>query len=153
VAFVSEPTAPGTMVRPPRDPASRFLDSTQLSAIALTAAALIVAVLPAFLIIRARSGADMAIAAAVGGWLIANVAIAWSLRARPGLPFRRNVAFGVWALVALVAAFMLSVTQAGATLGVEPLTGSALLITAGVAAVGVAVAAAGRVALSLSRRL
>ncbi len=153
VAFVSEPTAPGTMDRPPRDPASRFLDATQLSAIALTAVALTVAVLPAFLIVHARSGTGMAIAAAVAGWLIANVAIAWSLRARPGLPLRRNVAFPVWALVALVAAFMLSLTQAGATLGVEPLTAGALRITVGVAAVGVAIAAAGRVALSLSRRL
>jgi Ca2+-transporting ATPase len=153
VAFVSEPTAPETMDRPPRDPASRFLDGTQLSAIALTAAALTVGVLPAFLIVHARSGAGMAIAAAVAGWLIANVAIAWSLRARPGLPLRRNVAFPVWALFALVAAFMLSLTQAGAALGVEPLTGGALRITAGVAAVGVAIGAAGRVALSLSRRL
>ncbi len=97
VAFVSEPTAPGTMDRPPRDPASRFLDPTQLSAIALTAVALTVAVLPAFLLVHARSGTGMAIAAAVAGWLIANVAIAWSLRARPGLPLRRNVAFPVWA--------------------------------------------------------
>jgi len=133
VAFVSEPTAPGTMDRPPRDPASGFLDGRQLSAIALTAVALTVAVLPAFLVVHARSGARMAIAAAVAGWLIANVAIAWSLRARPGLPLRRNVAFPVWALVALVAAFMLSLTRAGATLGVEPLTAGALRITAGVA--------------------
>jgi P-type Ca2+ transporter type 2C len=153
VAFVSEPTAAATMDRPPRDPSSRFLDGTQLSAIALTAAALTIAVLPAFLIVHARSGASMAVAAAVAGWLVANVAIAWSLRARPGLPLRRNVAFPLWALVALVAAFILSLTQAGATLGVEPLTAGALRITAGVAAVGVAIAGAGRVALSLSRRL
>jgi P-type Ca2+ transporter type 2C len=153
VAFVSEPTAPGTMDRPPRDPASRFLDATQLSAIALTAVALTVAVLPAFLIVHARSGTNMAIAAAVAAWLIANVAIAWSLRARPGLPLRRNVAFPAWALVALAAAFMLSLTEVGATLGVTPLTAGNLGITAGIAAVGVAIAAAGRVALSLSRRL
>ena len=95
----------------------------------------------------------MAIAAAVAGWLIANVAIAWSLRARPGLPFRRNVAFPAWALAALIAAFMVSLTQAGAALGVEPLTAGALRITAGGAAVGVTIAAAGRIALSLSRRL
>jgi Ca2+-transporting ATPase len=153
VAFVSEPTAPGTMDRPPRDPARRFLDATQLSAIALTATALTVAVLPAFLIIHARSGTGMAIAAAVAGWLAANVAIAWILRARPGLPLRRNVAFPVWALVALAAAFMLSLTRAGAALGVEPLTAGAVGITAGIAAAGVAIGAAGRVALSLSRRL
>jgi P-type Ca2+ transporter type 2C len=153
VAFVSEPTAPGTMDRPPRDPAIRFLDGPQLSAIALTATALTVAVLPAFLIVHTQSGARMAIAAAVAAWLIANAAIAWCLRARPSLPLRRNVAFPVWALVALIATFMLSLTHAGATLGVEPLTAGALRITAGVAAVGVAIAATGRVALSLSGRL
>ncbi|MBV9416966.1 MAG: cation-transporting P-type ATPase [Solirubrobacterales bacterium] len=153
VAFVSEPAAPAMMDRVPRDPASRFLDGTQLSAIALTAAGLTAAVLPAFLIVHAQSGAGMAIAAAVAGWLIANVAIAWTLRARPGLRLRRNVAFPLWALVALVAAFFLSLTQAGAALGVEPLTVGALAITAGVATVGVAIAAAGRVALPLSRRL
>ena len=153
VAFVSEPTAPGTMDRPPRDPASRFLDSAQVSAIALTAAALIVAVLPTFLIVHARSGTNMAIAAAVAGWLIANAAIAWCLRARPGLPLRRNVAFPLWALVSLLAGLVLSLTRVGATLGVKPLTASALGITAAIAAAGVALAAAGRVALSLSRRL
>ncbi len=153
VAFVSEPTAPATMDRPPRDPASRFLDRTELGAIGLTALALTVAVLPAFLIVRAGSGTGMAIAAAVAGWLIANVAVAWSLRARPGLPLRRNIAFAAWALVALIAAAILSLTQAGAALGVEPLTAGALGITAAVAAVGVAVAVAGRAALSLSQRL
>jgi Ca2+-transporting ATPase len=153
VAFVSEPAAPATMDRPPRDPARRFLDGTQLSAIALTAASLTVAVLPAFLIVRGRSGAGMAIAAAVAAWLIANVAIAWSLRARPGLPLRRNVAFPAWALAALAAAFVLSLTQAGAALGVRPLTPAAVLITAAITAVGVAVAVAGRVALAVPRRL
>jgi hypothetical protein len=48
---------------------------------------------------------------------------------------------------------MLSLTQAGVALGVEPLTAGALGITAAVAAVGVAIAVVGRVALSLSRRL
>jgi len=153
VAFVSEPTAPATMDRPPRDPASRFLDGAQLSAIALTAAALTVAVLPTFLIVRARYGTDMAIAAAVAGWLIANVAIAWSLRAQPALPLRRNIAFPLWALVAVAAAILLSLTQAGAALGVKPLNADALRITASVAVVGVAIAAGGRAALSLSRRL
>jgi P-type Ca2+ transporter type 2C len=153
VAFVSEPPAPATMDRPPRDPARRFLDAAQLSAIALTAVSLTVAVLPAFLIVHARSGAGMAIAAAVAAWLIANVAIAWSVRARPGLPVMRNIAFPAWALAALAAAFVLSLTQAGAALGVNPLTAPAALITAGVAAVGVATAVSGRAALSLSRRL
>ena len=125
----------------------------QLSAITLTAVSLTVAVLPTFLIVHARWGTDMAIAAAVAGWLTVNVAVAWSLRAQPRLPWRRNVAFPAWAVCALVAAFLLSLTQAGATLGVKPLTAGALGITAGCAAVGVAVAAAGRVKLTLSRRL
>src|SRR6185312_4926770 len=42
IAFVSEPQAPGTMNRPPRDPARRFLDETQLTATFLTTAALTV---------------------------------------------------------------------------------------------------------------
>ena len=91
--------------------------------------------------------------ASAAGRCFANVAIAWSLRARPGLPLRRNVAFPMWALGAVVAAFILSLTQAGAALGVEPLTTDALEITAAGAAVSVAIAAAGRIALSLSRRL
>jgi Ca2+-transporting ATPase len=153
IAFVSEPTAPATMDRSPRDPARRFLDGAQLSAMALPATALTVAVLPTFLIIHARSGAGMAIAAAVAAWLPVNVATAWSLRARPGLLWRRNVAFPVWALTALVAVFVLSLTRAGVALGVEPLTPSSLLITAAGAAAGVAIAATGRVALALSRRL
>ncbi|HYB29100.1 MAG TPA: HAD-IC family P-type ATPase [Solirubrobacteraceae bacterium] len=153
VAFVSEPRAPETMDRLPRDPASRFLDGTQLSAIAVTAAALTVAVLPTFFIVHARWGTGMAIAAAVAAWLVSNVAIAWCLRAQPGLPLRRNIAFPVWGLAALIAAIVLSLTQAGATLGVESLNADAVRITVGVAAAGVAIAAAGRGALSLSRRL
>jgi len=141
------------MARPPRDPARRFLDDTQSSAIALAAVALIVAVLPTFLIVDAHWGTDMAIAAAVGGWLTANTAVAWTLRADPRLPWRRNIAFPAWAAVAIVSAAVLSLTEAGATLGVEPLTPAAAGITVGIAAVGVAVAAIGRAVLSLSRRL
>jgi hypothetical protein len=141
------------MDNPPRDPARRFLDGTQLSSIGLTAVALTAAVLPTFLIVHERWGTDMAIAAAVAGWLVANVGIAWALRARPGLALRRNVAFPAWALVAVATAVVLSLTSIGATLGVDPLTAGAARITVAVAALGLAVAAGGRAALSLSRRL
>jgi len=110
-------------------------------------------VLPAFLIVHARWDTDMAIAAAVAGWLVSNAAIAWTLRARPGLPLRRNVAFPVWALVAIIVAFILSLTGAGTALGGEPLTAGALGITAAAGAAGVAFAAGGRAVLSLSQRL
>jgi Ca2+-transporting ATPase len=153
IAFVSDPPASGTMDRAPRDPARRFLDDTQLSAIGLTATALTAAVLPTFLIVHARWGTDMAIAAAVAGWLVANVAIAWTLRARPGLALRSNVAFPAWALIAVATAAVLSLTAAGATLGVDPLSAGALGVTAGLAAAGVAVGVAARGAMSLSRRL
>mgnify|MGYP003908855205 CR=1 FL=1 len=46
-----------------------------------------------------------------------------------------------------------ALTAAGATLGVDPLNAWALRVTIAVAAAGVAIAVAGRVALSLSRRL
>jgi Ca2+-transporting ATPase len=153
IAFVSEPSAPGTMDRRPRDPARRFLDDTQLSAIGITAAGLTAAVLPTYLVVEARWGTDMAIAAAVAAWLPANVAIAWTLRAQPGLPWARNVAFPAWAGIAVISAAVLSLTAAGATLGVDPLTPGAAGITVAIAAAGVAVAAAGRALLSLSRRL
>lgn len=82
VAFVSEPPAPGAMDHPPRDPARRFLDDTQVSAIALTAAALTAGVLPTFLVVHAQWGTDTAITAAVAGWLVANVAMGG--RSAPG---------------------------------------------------------------------
>ena len=71
---------------PPRDPASRFLDGTQLSATALTARRSPLPCSRRFSSSTPRSGTDMAIAAAMAGWLIAHAAIAWTLRARPGLP-------------------------------------------------------------------
>jgi hypothetical protein len=95
----------------------------------------------------------MAIAAAVLGWLTANTAVAWCLRAHPGLAWRRNIAFPLWAPVAIVSGAALSLTDAGASLGVEPLTPAAAAITVAVALAGVAVAAGGRAALSLSRCL
>ncbi|MBO0769300.1 MAG: cation-translocating P-type ATPase, partial [Solirubrobacterales bacterium] len=150
IAFVSEPTAPDTMERPPRDPARRFLDRTQLAAIGLTAGALVVAVLPTFLIVHAEWGTGMARAAAVAAWLIANTAIGWNLRGRV---LARNLAFPVWGLTALAAGLVLSLTGIGAALGVKVLNLEALAITVGIAAAGVVSAAVGRVVLSLRASL
>jgi hypothetical protein len=66
---------------------------------------------------------------------------------------RTTVAFPAWALIALATAAVLSLTAAGATLGVDPLNAEAARITVGLAAAGMAIAAAGRATLSLSRRL
>jgi Ca2+-transporting ATPase len=153
VAFVSEPAAPDAMARPPRDPARRFLDHAEAAAIALTAAALTAAVLPAFLLVRPAFGTATASAAAVAAWLVAHAAIAWSLRTRPRLPWRGNLAFPAWALIATLTAAAFALTPAATALGIEPLTAPALAITAAAAAAGVAVAAAGRRALSLQQRL
>ena len=153
VAFVSEPQAPGVMSRAPRDPSRRFLDSTQLTAMALTAVALIVAVLPVYLIVHEMEGADIATAAAVAAWLVAHVAIAWTLRTNPRLPLRANVAFPAWAATAVLTAALIALTPAGEAVGNEPLTAAATAVTVGVALVGVAVAVVGRRVLALPERL
>jgi Ca2+-transporting ATPase len=153
VAFVSEPVTPGAMARPPRDPSRRFLDRAQGGAIGLVALALTAAVLPAYLLVRGVVGAETATAAAVAAWLVAHAAIAWSLRTRPRLPLRSNVAFPAWASVATLTAVLVTVTPAAEALGIQPLTPGGLGITVAAVAAGVAVAAAGRQALALPRRL
>jgi P-type Ca2+ transporter type 2C len=153
VAFVSEPPAPGAMSRAPRDPAGRFLDRTELGAISLTSAALTAAVLPAFLLVRADAGVETAGAAAVAGWLVAHAAIAWSLRARPGLSWRRNVAFPAWALIAAATAIVFALTPAATALGITALSVGHVVVTAAASAAGVGLAVAGRRALSLPERL
>ena len=117
IAFVSEPSAPDADGQAAALPGAPVPRRHALSAIALTAAAMTAVVLPAFLIVHSRWGIHMAVAAAVAGWLLANVAVAWTLRARPGLALRRNLAFPGWALIAAASAAVLCLTQAGATLG------------------------------------
>jgi Ca2+-transporting ATPase len=153
VAFVSEPTAPGFMRRPPRDPERRFLDRVELGAIALTAVTLTAATLPAYLAVRPLAGHEAASAAAVAAWLCAHAAIAWTLRARPRLPLRANIAFPAWALIASATALLLAITPAGRALGVEPLDLDALAIVAAAATLAATLATIGQRALALPERL
>ncbi len=153
VAFVSEPPSADAMSRPPRDPARRFLDGVQLSAMALCAVALTAAVLPTYLIVRSLAGTQSGSAAAVAAWLIAHAAIAWSVRVRPTLAFTRNVAFPGWALVASATAIVFAVTPAAEALGGRALDAEAFAITVAAAAAGAALAIVGRRVLALPRRL
>lgn len=77
----------------------------------------------------------------------------WTLRARPRLAWRSNVAFPAWSLVAAGTAAVFALTAAGTALDMAPLGPDAVTITAAVAAAGVVIAAGGRRVLALSRRL
>lgn len=128
VAFVAEPAAATLMRRPPRAAAERFLDRRELTAIGVVAAALTVAVLPAYLL--AGPGAQVARAAALGAWLAGHALIAWSLRADPRLALRRNLAFPAWALAAVVVGLTVAATPLAVTLGLSALDPARLGIIA-----------------------
>ncbi|MFI5613448.1 cation-translocating P-type ATPase [Amycolatopsis sp. NPDC051903] len=117
VAFVAEPLAPQAMHHPPRPPGARFLDRTVLTAIAITAVTLTLAVLPAYLILTAAgAGAAQASAGAVFAWLAAHVLIAWTLRTRPLLSWKTNPAFPAWAAVAVLTGLAATTTAFGSLL-------------------------------------
>jgi Ca2+-transporting ATPase len=121
-AFVAEPAAPGAMHRPPRPPGTGFLDASVLAAITTTAAALTLAVLPAYLLVS-HSGATtgQARAAAVLAWLAAHALIAWMLRTQPALPWKANPAFPAWALAAIGAGITVTLTPVSQLIGLQPL--------------------------------
>jgi Ca2+-transporting ATPase len=153
VAFVFEALDHNAMTRPPRHPARRFLDQGEYTAIALTALALAIATLPAYLLVRAGAGTTAGAAAALGAWLLAHAAIAWSLRAHPHQNLSTNPAFPAWALAAAITAVIFTLTPAAGGLGLGPLSVSTLALTMAAVAAGVTLAAAGRRALSVSTRL
>lgn len=153
IAFVGEPPAPALMQSPPRDSRRAFLDRAELSAIAVTAVALVAAVLPAYLLVRPLIGSEGASAAALVAWLAAHAAIAWTLRARPRLPFAANPAFPAWAALATLTALALALTPLGTQLGLTRLSAETLAIALLAATVGASLAAFGRRALSLNYRL
>ena len=129
IAFASEPEAPAAMTRPPRSPQARFVDAPFLRALLASALTLALAVAPTYLLLL-NSGADLgqARAGAVFAWLAGHVLIAWSLRARPALSWRRNPAFPGWTFTAVAVALLAAVTPAAALLRLQPLTTAQLAI-------------------------
>ena len=140
VAFVAEPAAPEAMRRPPRAAGGGFLDRTTSATILVVAAALTAAVLPAYLL----AAPDTARTAAALAWLAGHALVAWSLRARPALSWRRHPAFPIWAAAAVATGLAASLAGVAA---LAPLTPHTALITAACVLLAVIVAAAGRVLL------
>ena len=153
VAFVSEPTAPDAMRRPPRDPARRFLDQAELGAILLTALGIFTATITAFFVVRAIYGVGFGGAAAVAAWLVSHTGVAWALRARPGLPFTDNLAFPTWAVCAAVTGAILAGSVVGRLVGLSPLPQGAWVVIPAMSGLGIVLTAFGRRATGLGRRL
>src|SRR6266536_3202383 len=144
VAFVSEPAAPGAMRRPPRDPASRFRDRVEVSAILTAALALFAGVATSYFVVRGADGTAAAMTAAVAAWLVGHTVVAWALRARPGLPLRANPAFPAWALAAATTGVVLAGSPAGRLVGLEALALPAWGVVVGSVAAMAVIAALGR---------
>jgi Ca2+-transporting ATPase len=153
VAFVSEPAAPGAMARPPRDPAARFLDRVEVSAILITALALFAGVATSYFAVRGAYGTAAGIAAAVAAWLVGHAVVAWALRARPGQPSSANPAFPAWALAAASTGAVLAGSPAGRLVGLDPLPLPAWGVVVGSVAAMTVIAALGRRLLRLGATL
>jgi Ca2+-transporting ATPase len=153
MAFTAEPTSSSVMRRGPRRPGARFLDPSELVAIALTCLAMTAAAVPAYLIVEARAGAAAGTAAALVAWLLGHTAVAWTLRMDPRLPLRANVAFPIWTAAATATGLIIALTGVGEAFDVTTLDLGDLAIAVGAAAAGALVAVVGRRTLALSRRL
>ncbi len=153
VAFVSEPAAPGAMHRPPRDPASRFLDGAELEAILLSGVAILLGVLASYIEVRRLFGPIYGSSAAVAAWLIGHALVAWAIRARPGLSLRANPAFPAWTLAASLTALVLAGTATGAGLGLAALPPGAWLVVVASVAASAGLAGIGRAATGMAVRL
>jgi hypothetical protein len=152
VAFVSEPSAPGAMHRPPRNPARRFLDHDERAAILLTSISLFTAVALAFFLIH-RDSAAYGPAAAVATWLLGHVGVAWALRAQPLLTLRANPFCPLWALAAGATGVALTATPLAGQLGLATLPGHAWPIVIACSLLAATLAAAARRASGLGPRL
>jgi len=96
-----------------------------------SAVTLTLAVAPTYLLL-ANSGAptEQARTGAVFAWLAGHGLIAWSLRARPGLSWRRNPAFPAWAFTGVAVAVTAAATPAAALLRLQPVTPTQLATAA-----------------------
>jgi P-type Ca2+ transporter type 2C len=153
VAFVSEPTAPGAMRRPPRDPAARFLDRAEIGAILGAAVALFAGVSVAYFTTRATYGLALTASTSMAAWLVGHAGVAWTLRARPALPPAANPAFPLWSLLAAATSVVLAATAAGRVFGLPVLPGGGWAVTAGAVVAMLALAAASRRMLRLGASL
>ncbi|MBU6512716.1 MAG: cation-transporting P-type ATPase [Betaproteobacteria bacterium] len=127
LAFVSEPSAPQAMLRPPRSPRARFMDRSMVSSLLSVAVTLCIAVLPTYLILD-EYGVEVARAGAVVAWLTGHALIAWTLRSRPFLPWKQNPAFPIWAATAILVGLLLALTPVGQIVHLAPLPEWALMV-------------------------
>jgi len=153
VAFVAEPAAPQAMRQPPRPPGTRFLDRTTLATIGLVATILTAAVLPAYLLFASGPNIDTARTAAVLAWLVGHVLIAWTLRTRPSLSWKANIAFPSWAGAAIATGVLLARTPLGGAVHLGQLGIGPLAVVGALLAAALAAAMALRRGLRLDQRL
>lgn len=152
LAFVNEPSAPQAMQRPPRNPRARFMDGPLVFSLLSAALTLCVAVLPTYLILS-TVGVDVARSGAVLAWLAGHALIAWTLRARPALPWRENVAFPTWVAVTIGTALLLVLTPVGQLVQLAQLPSPALLLAIAFTLLSCVLAAGLRLLVPANRRV
>lgn len=122
LAFVSEPGAPAAMRQPPRPRNASLVDGAFITATIMVGVVLGSAATVAYLASSAvGASTGQARCSALVVWLVGHVAVAWSLRARPGLPWRDNPYFPLWAFAAAAVAALAAWTPAAALVRAEPL--------------------------------
>ncbi|MHA2787556.1 cation-translocating P-type ATPase [Corynebacterium sp. S7] len=141
IAFVYEPASERSMHQPPRDPAAHFVDKPLVTALVGSGLALLVAALPAYLIVHTHSSDELiARSAALFAWLASHALIAWTLRAEPGLSWKANPWFPAWAIAAILTAVVLCMTPAASLIGLVAMPFTAARVAIGAAVAGVLVA-------------
>lgn len=152
LAFVNEPSAPQAMRRPPRDPRAKFMDTPLVLSLLTVAAALSLAVLASYLFLD-EIGPDVARSGAVVAWLVGHALIAWTLRSRPGLPWKENLAFPIWVAAAILTSLLLVLTPLGQIVHLAPLSAATLLPVLAFTTLTCVVAVGLRVLLPTRRQL